>query len=255
MLEAFVITFREGLESFLIVAISLAYLRKSKNNHLIPAVHVGIGAAIVLSVIAGYFFNKANNQALWEAILAIAAAFLVGTMTIHMWKTARRMKSDIESHLQTSAVKTGVGAYAGVFFFTLLMITREGMESALLLNALIFQMKAWELVLGCVSGLIVAGFIAASWSRYGHRINLPRFLQTTAVFLLVFVVQLLIYGFHELTEAAVLPISEAWHLATEPFGPDGFYGQLLSYMLVIVPMSWLLVAWLRERRSLVESPR
>ncbi len=43
MLQAFVITLREGLEAFLIIAISLAYLRKSQRSELIPAVHWGIG--------------------------------------------------------------------------------------------------------------------------------------------------------------------------------------------------------------------
>ena len=57
--------------------------------------------------------------------------------------------------------------------------------------------------------------------------NLARFFQVTAVFLLIFVVQLLIYGFHELTEANIFPNSQVWHDATEPFGPDGVDGLLL----------------------------
>ena len=80
------------------------------------------------------------------------------------------------------------------------------------------------------------------WSRYGHRVNLGLFFQVTAIFLLVFVVQLLIYGFHELTEANLFPNSEALHLATEPYGPDGIYGQYLTYLLVVGPLSWLLYA-------------
>ncbi len=70
------------------------------------------------------------------------------------------------------------------------------------------------------------------------------FFQVTAIFLLVFVGQLLIYGFHELTEANIFPNSEALHWATEPYGPDGVYGQYLTYMLVAVPLGWLLFALL-----------
>jgi high-affinity iron transporter len=62
----------------------------------------------------------------------------------------------------------------------------------------------------------------------------------TAIFLLVFVVQLLVYGFHELTEANVLPYSEPLHWATEPYGPDGRYGQYFTYLLVALPLGWLL---------------
>ena len=86
--------------------------------------------------------------------------------------------------------------------------------------------------------------MAALWSRYGHRVNLALFFQVTAIFLLVFVGQLLIYGFHELTEANIFPNSEALHWATEPYGPDGIYGQYLTYMLVAVPLGWLLFAML-----------
>ena len=64
----------------------------------------------------------------------------------------------------------------------------------------------------------------------------------TAVFLLIFVVQLVIYGFHELTEANIFPNSQPWHDATEPFGPDGIYGQYLTYLLVLLPLTWLAVS-------------
>ena len=56
MLQAFVITLREGLEAFLIVAISLAYLRKSGRQELVPAVHWGIALAIVISIGAAFLF-------------------------------------------------------------------------------------------------------------------------------------------------------------------------------------------------------
>ena len=60
--------------------------------------------------------------------------------------------------------------------------------------------------------------------------------------LIVFVVQLFIYGLHELTEANLFPGSESLHWATEPYGPDGRYGQLLSYGLVLLPLGWLAFA-------------
>src|SRR5262245_7542403 len=99
MLQAFVITLREGLEAFLIVAISLAYLRKSGRSELIRAVHLGIATAIGISIGASFLFARARNQALWEGILAIAAAVSVASLTVHMWRTARRIKGEIEGHL------------------------------------------------------------------------------------------------------------------------------------------------------------
>lgn len=239
MISALVITLREGLEAFLIIAISLAYLRKTGRQTLVPAIHWGIAVSIALSIGAGLLLAKAHNQALWEGILGIAAAFMVASLTVHMWRAGRHMKKDIEGKLAVSSEKTGAGAFWGVFFFTLLMITREGMETAMLMNALLFQVGAMSIVAGAVGGTLIAAFIAFLWSRYGHRVNLSRFFQVTAIFLLVFVVQLLIYGFHELAEANVLPNSEALHWATEPYGPDGTYGQYLTYLLVALPLGWL----------------
>ena len=244
MLQAFVITLREGLEAFLIIAISLAYLRKSGRRELVPAVHWGIGLSVLLSVGAAYLFQQASNQALWEGILAIVAAVSVASLTVHMWRTAKRIKSDIEGQLRLSAGKAGPGAWLGVFLFTLLMISREGMETALLMGTLLAQVQAVSIIGGAVAGTMCAAIVAALWSRFGHRVNLALFFQVTAIFLLVFVGQLLIYGFHELTEANVFPNSEALHWATEPYGPDGVYGQYLTYMLVAVPLGWLLFALL-----------
>jgi len=246
MLQAFVITLREGLEAFLIVAISLAYLRKTGRQHLVPAVYWGIVASVFLSIAGGMLFQRASNQALWEGILAVAAAALVTSLIVHMWRMARRMKREIEDRLERSATRTGAAAFLGIFGFTLLMITREGMETALLMNALLFQVGSVLIVSGAAAGTVTAGFIAWLWSRYGHRVNLGRFFQVTAVFLLVFVVQLLIYGFHELTEANIFPLSEQLHWATEPYGPDGEYGQYFSYLLVLLPLAWLGISALRS---------
>src|SRR5207247_4513130 len=208
---------REGLEAFLIVAISLAYLRKSGRRELVPAVHWGIAVSVIISVGAALLFRQAANHSLWEGSLAVAAAVSVASLTVHMWRVARRIKRDIEGHLSTSTRKTGAAAFAGVFLFTLLMITREGMETALLMGTLLFQQMPMSIVTGAVVGTLSAAAVAWLWSRCGHRVNLGLFFQVTAVFLLVFVVQLLIYGFHELTEANIFPYSEPLHWPTEPY--------------------------------------
>ena len=247
MLQAFVITLREGLEAFLIVAISLAYLRKTGRGRLVSAVHWGIVTSVLLSIGAGVLLARASNQALWEGVLALTAAVLVTSLTVHMWRAGRRMKRDIEGKLEQSSSRTGRAAFLGVFAFTLLMITREGMETALLMNALLFQVRSMQIVSGALAGTLLAAGVAFVWSRYGHRVNLARFFQVTAVFLFVFVFQLLIYGFHELTEANLFPGSEVWHNATEPYGPDGVYGQYLSYMLVVLPLGWLALAGFTKR--------
>src|SRR5215217_3445795 len=164
MLQAFVITLREGLEAFLIIAISLAYLRKSGRRELIPAVHWGIGLSVLLSAGAAYLFQQAANQSLWEGVLAVAAAVSVATLTVHMWRTAKKIKGEIEDHLRESTAKTGTAAWIGVFLFTLLMISREGMETALLMGTLVTQVQAMTIIGGAVAGTLAAAGVAMLWS-------------------------------------------------------------------------------------------
>jgi high-affinity iron transporter len=128
------------------------------------------------------------------------------------------------------------------------------METALLMGTLLFQQMPMSIVTGAAIGTLSAAVVAWLWSRYGHRVNLALFFQVTAVFLLVFVVQLLIYGFHELTEANIFPYSEPLHWATEPYGPDGKYGQYLTYLLVMLPLGWLAISAMLPRRVMTQSP-
>lgn len=254
MFQSLMITLREGLEAFLIVAISLAYLRKTGRDHLVTAVYAGIAVSVVVSVFAGWLFSKADNQALWEGVLAMVAGILVASLTVHMWRAGRKLRGQIQDRLEESASRS-TGAWLGVFAFIVLMISREGMETALLFSAILFQVKSSELLVGAVLGILAAAGLAWMWARWGHRLNLGVFLQVTAVFLLLFVVQLLIYGFHELTEANLFPYSEELHWATEPYGPDGRYGRYLSYLLVLLPAGWLLWAALRGRLAVPPANR
>jgi high-affinity iron transporter len=238
MLQAFVITLREGLEAFLIVAISLAYLRKSGRAQLAKAVHSGIAAALLLSGIGGYLLYNASNQEFLEGPLAMVAAISVTWMVIHMWRAGRHMKGEIEGRLASSSVKAGAGAFLGVFLFTVLMVTREGVETALLL----LQLKETiYLAIGAALGLVGAAGLASLWSRYGHKVNLGLFFQVTAIFLFVFVVQLLITGIHEMSEQHLLPASDTIHDATEAWGPDSTFGHVLTYLMVMLPAAWLAV--------------
>lgn len=247
--QAFVITLREGLEAFLIVAISLSYLKKSGRSPLASAVHWGIAAALAVSVVGGYLLFHAANQEWLEGPLAMVAAISVTWMVVHMWRSGRHMKGDIEQQLHQSVVRPAASAFVGVFLFTLLMVSREGMETALLLMQL---RETVHLALGAAVGFLAAGGVAFVWSKVGHRINLGLFFQLTAIFLFVFVVQLTVAGFHEMSEQNLLPFSEAIHDATESWGPDSPFGHLLTYLLVIGPAVWLTVQRLVLGRSVFQ---
>ena len=206
---------------------------------LVRAVRWAIITSVILSVGAGILLEQAANHALWEAILGTTAAVMVASMTTYMLRTGQRMHHNIEQGLELRVGRADGAQVLGVFIFTVLMMTREGIETALLFASILFQVRSASVIGGGMLSVGVAAGIAWLWSRYGHRVPLGRFLQVTGVFLLVFVVELVVYSFHEFTEAGVLPRSEALHMATEPYEPDGTYGHHLNYLLVAAPLAWL----------------
>ena len=250
VLQILIITMREGIEAFLIVAITAGILRQTGRAALLPALYWGTGVAIGVSFIASWFFAQAENKPLWEGFLAAAAAVMVVTMTVYMWRTARTMRTSIGTRIELATKdKVSAAAWWGVFVFVLLMIVREGMETALLLSTLLLQEGERNLFVGALIGVACAAFLAWAWTRYGRRINLTRFFQVTAIFLLIFSLQLVIYTLHEFFEAGAVPLvdNEFWHAATEPYGPEGLYGQWLTYLMVLIPAGWLCLAWLKDR--------
>jgi high-affinity iron transporter len=154
MLNSFIIVLREGFESFLLVAVILAYLRKSGQKWLTPAVYTAIVAALAASLGLAYLLKTGvddatietifgttlgsyvsqffANEALREAILGAIAIIMVGTLVIHMWRSGPKIQQQIQKRLSTASSKSSrIAAIAGVFLFTFLMITREGMETEL----------------------------------------------------------------------------------------------------------------------------
>jgi high-affinity iron transporter len=111
----------------------------------------------------------------------------------------------------------------------------------------LFQIRSAAVTLGLALGLVAAVGIGFAWTRLGRGVDLKVLLNILAVFLAIFVVQLLLYGIHELSEARVLPASETIHNATEILGPDGKIGHLLAYSLAVVPTLWLLLLWWKRR--------
>ena len=248
MLQSFIIVSREGFEAFLIVAITLSYLRKTGQARLVRAVHWAIAASIAASGALAYVLYQGVNEALWEAVLGSLTVMMVATLVIHMWRMAPRLKREMEQRLEEITTRRSHWmAFTGVFLFSLLMMTREGMETALML----YQIRGGYLT-GALLGLVAAVALSWLWARVGHRVPLKRFFQVTSIYLLLFMVQVGVYTFHEFAEAGVLPNSDALHEATEILSPYGLYGKWFSLMIVLACATWLAIAWVID--SLRPSP-
>lgn len=273
MLNSFIIVFREGFESFLLVAVIVSYLRKSSQGWLTSTVYIAIAAALSASAGLGYVLTQGvddstvqrifgstlgayvtsflANESLREGILGVVAILMVGSLVIYMWRTGPKVQQRMKNRLRAvSSRSSRIAAVAGVFLFTFLMITREGMETALML----LQVRGSDMLSGALLGLFAAAGFAWAWAKYGHLINVKRFFQVTGIFLLLFMVQVGIYSFHEFSEAGWLPNSDMLHAATEKFSPDGLYGKWFSLVMISVCALWLFGGWLSDRLKHTRQP-
>jgi len=253
MLQALLVTFREGIEAFLIVGIVVAYLRKTQRAGLIRGVRVGLAISIVTCLGGAWLWLQVPNQPLWEGVAALAAALVVGALLVQMLRAGPHMKRQIEARIGHAAGVEGapasLPAMIGVAIVTTLLVTREGLEAVFYLGVQALALRTPEgrteavpVVVGAVLGLVAAGFVAWGWTRWGRRLNMGAILKVTALFLGLFLVQLLIYGIHELAESGVIHGSQAFHDATELFGPQGRVGHALSYSLLGAPLLYLMLA-------------
>jgi high-affinity iron transporter len=254
MLEALLVTFREGLESFLIVGVIAAYLRRTQRHGLIRGLRIGLGASVATCIAGAYLWSLVPNQALYEGIAALVAAGLVGALLWQMLRMGRRLKGEIEARLERMAGEQGsppsLAAVAGVAVMTTLLITREGLEAVLYLGIqarMASERGEGTTLVGAALGLALAGVLALVWTRRAQLLNLKVILRVTAVFLSLFLFQLFVYGIHELAESGVIEGSERFHDATEVFGPDGWAGHLISYSLLAAPLLYLV--WNRMDRA------
>ena len=208
MLQAFIITLREGVEASLIVGIVFAYLSKIGRHELKRTVFWALGSAVAASVAVAVVVAKLNfNSDIIEGWVMLAAAFFVVSMIWFMHKAARSMKGDIEAKVaKYTGGEAGVSKL-GLFFFVFLLVLREGVETVLILSAVTLNSTELLSFTGTLLGIAVAVVFGVLFIRGSVKINLQRFFRVTTVILYFVTFQLLVSGLHELSENGVLPSS------------------------------------------------
>src|SRR5271157_4001877 len=198
MLQAFIITLREGVEAALIVGITLAYLTKIGRNDLRKSVYAALGAAFTGSIAIAVVLSRLKwNQDIFEGWVMLVAAFFVVTMIVFMMKTGRKLKGEIEGKIGLFARDD---AWIGLFLFVFLMVLREGVETVLILSAVSLNSTELMSFIGTVLGVAVAILFGVMFVKGSVKVNLQKFFKVTTVILFFVAAQLVIGGLHELSE-------------------------------------------------------
>ena len=247
MLQAFIITLREGVEAALIVGITLAYLAKIGRPELRKTVYAALVSAFLGSIGGAVLLSRMHwNEDIFEGWVMLIAAFFVITMIIFMMKTGRKMKGQIEGKIGLLA---GNDAWLGLFLFVFLMVLREGAETVLALAAVSLNSTELLSFMGTLLGVACAILFGVMFVKGSVRINLQKFFRVTTVILLFVAAQLIISGLHELSENGVLPSSKREMSLVGPIVRNDVF-----FFITIVALAALMVLFEVKRREPVAVP-
>jgi high-affinity iron transporter len=200
-MNEFIIMFREGLEASLIVGIIYTLLIKQELNREIRQLWLGVGAAIVASIITGFALvqvkssiGNASIEALFEGVAMIATASLIWYVIFWLSKQVGATAA-----LKDEANQAVESAGWGIFLIIFFAIFREGFETAIFLMGS-FSMTESFSYSGFIGGLALAIAIGYAIVVQGKRIQLKSFFRATSLLLVVFATGMMTYGAHEIEE-------------------------------------------------------
>lgn len=192
-LQAIIMSFREGLEAFLIITILLKFLDKTGNTtfkkHVWKGTYVGIIFSLVLGLIlyrvSSYIGGLKTTAKLWESIGGFIAVILITTFIIWMIKNGNKIKNHIENEASQNLTKKGV------FLLALFMVAREGTEIAIFSFA--GKYEFFPVIIGLVLSIVLVLLINYSLIK----INLKTIFVITLGYLILQAGYLFGYSIHE----------------------------------------------------------
>lgn len=197
MSASFLITLREGFEAALIVAIVLAFVKRSDRPDMARSVWAGTLGAVALAVAVGLVVRATiedltgDVRARTFAAISFSAAALLTWMIFWMRTHARHLKKELEGKAGGALRENSARALALVAFTA---VVREGLETALFLLSTSTSDSGSDVLIGAVLGLAVAGVLGVIVYQGAHLFNMRRFFQITGVLIIMLAAGLLAKG-------------------------------------------------------------
>ena len=210
MTAGLLITFREGLEAFLVVGIILSYLgrcnQKQCNKWVYTGVFLGLVSAFVLGVFFQIYYNGFESK-LGELYLKVGimgfAVVILTYMVIWMSKNGRNMKGELEKNLER-VISTG--SVFALVFMSYLAILREGFETVLFLGALFGNDMDAPVFYGGALGLVIALIVTIALFKGMRNIPIKTFFNITGGLVMVIAAGLLVNMIGILQDINLLPV-------------------------------------------------
>jgi len=267
-LQSLVILLREGLEAILIIGALIAFLLKTKAEERRRDVHIGVGAALVASVLTAlaletiFQISRAHQEMLegFTMLAAMAVLFYVSYWLLSKMEAARWNRF-VKGKVQEAVAGGSALALPSVAF---LAVYREGFETVLFYKALVVSAGAGAQTLMPVIGGIATGALALAAvyiaiNRYGVRIPLKPFFGITSGFLLYMAFVFAGKGIVELQDSGLIGatiVSWAPRLPTFGIYPtfESLIIQALLVLLIFGALGWTFVLAPRLSRAATPAP-
>lgn len=209
-----IIILREGLEAVLLLAVIVAFLRKTGRDDAVKYVHFGWIGALALGGVTWWVASRVisisgASRELTEGVTALiaAAVLLYVGFWLHNKLHAARWRGFIEERLGAALSGGAVATIAGVAFIA---VYREVFETVLFYQAL------WVQAGGAAQQMVLYGFLVASgvllvltWAIFRASVRLPlrAFFAINSVLLYLLAVVFAGKGIAALQEAGVLTVT------------------------------------------------
>lgn len=214
--SAFAIIVREGLEAVLLIGAILAYLARVTDDsrhrrHVWGGVAAGVAASLATWVVARTLIPMGGASR--ELIEGVTALLAVGVLLyVSHWLFQKTYLHDWKEYLRTrvgAAVTTGSGlAMAGLAFAA---VYREGFETVLFYQALLFDAGPMAVAAGFLPGLVLIVGVGAGILRLGLELPLKKVFAATNAILLYLAFVFLGKGLYNLQEAGLFaPRPVSW---------------------------------------------
>ncbi|XNC68822.1 ferrirhodotorulic acid ABC transporter, inner membrane protein [Campylobacter lari] len=207
------IILREGLEALIIIVAIVSYLVQSGNKKRLNIVYSALWSGVFLSFVTAFFISwifkeqAGQSRELLEGItmlVAVALLFYVG-----FWLLSNAQNKKWANYVKTQAVEAISNNSAKTLWFSVfLAVYREGAETILFYQALLFDAKTSTdysfIFIGLASGLITLIILYYLLKAGALKIPVKQFFYITSYIIFYMVFVFTGKGIGELIEAKVI---------------------------------------------------
>lgn len=209
VINSMVIILREGLEAVLILGAILGYLRATNSPRKFSVwVYAGTAAAIALSVFTWWAAQSLITITVAQreiiegvaSLVAVAVLFYVTNWLfekVYVVDWIAFVKEQVGKALNTGSAL----ALAGLGFT---VVYREGFETVLFYQALLFDAQASSVWLGFIIGSVIIFAVAYAILKLSKRLPLKPFFTVTGLLLMLLAFNFMGSGIRELQEAGII---------------------------------------------------